>query len=69
MTNKVIFPLLATKHPGTILDPAMRALRYHGVKDLRVENDITEPTCGENQIKIKRQSGSVPKSRAVLSLK
>ncbi|KIX00521.1 uncharacterized protein Z518_10661 [Rhinocladiella mackenziei CBS 650.93] len=31
----------------------MRALRYHGVKDLRVENDIPEPQCGEDQIKIK----------------
>ncbi|KAL2427247.1 (R,R)-butanediol dehydrogenase [Exophiala dermatitidis] len=31
----------------------MRALRYHGVKDLRVDNDIPVPACGEHQIKIK----------------
>jgi len=31
----------------------MRALRYHGTKDLRVEEDISEPECGEYQIKIK----------------
>ena len=33
----------------------MRALRYHGVKDLRVDNDIPEPKCGDGQIKIKRE--------------
>lgn len=32
----------------------MRALRYHGVKDLRVDNDIAEPKCQEHQIKVKR---------------
>lgn len=31
----------------------MRALRYHGVKDLRVEHDIPEPECGDEQIKVK----------------
>ncbi|OAP62307.1 hypothetical protein AYL99_04510 [Fonsecaea erecta] len=31
----------------------MRALRYHGVKDLRVDDGIPEPKCGENQIKVK----------------
>lgn len=31
----------------------MRALRYHGVKDLRVEHDIPEPKCGDDQIKVK----------------
>jgi hypothetical protein len=34
----------------------MRALRYHGIKDLRVDNDVPEPRCGENQVKIKRES-------------
>jgi hypothetical protein len=34
----------------------MRALRYHGVKDLRVDHDIPEPKCGDNQIKVKRKS-------------
>ena len=34
----------------------MRALRYHGVKDLRLEHDVPEPTCGETQIKIRRMS-------------
>lgn len=32
----------------------MRALRYHGPKDLRVD-DIPEPKCGDNQIKIRRE--------------
>lgn len=31
----------------------MRALRYHGAEDLRVDHDVPEPQCGENQIKIK----------------
>jgi len=31
----------------------MRALRYHGPKDLRVEHDLPEPTCGDDQIKVK----------------
>ncbi|KAK5095564.1 hypothetical protein LTR70_003487 [Exophiala xenobiotica] len=31
----------------------MRALRYHGVKDLRVDQDVPEPKCGEDQIKVK----------------
>ena len=31
----------------------MRALRYHGTKDLRVDDDVPEPKCGPNQIKIK----------------
>ncbi|KAK5084655.1 hypothetical protein LTR05_005733 [Lithohypha guttulata] len=31
----------------------MRALRYHGTKDLRVEHDVPEPKCGDNQIKVK----------------
>lgn len=31
----------------------MRALRFHGPKDLRVEHDVKEPTCAEHQIKIK----------------
>lgn len=31
----------------------MRALRYYGPQDLRVEHDVPEPTCGANQIKIK----------------
>ena len=30
----------------------MRALRYHGVKDLRVDNDIPEPKCASHQIKV-----------------
>ncbi|KAH0836006.1 (R,R)-butanediol dehydrogenase [Fonsecaea pedrosoi] len=38
----------------------MRALRYHGVKDLRVDNDIPEPKCGENQIKVKLHEYSSP---------
>ncbi|EXJ96289.1 hypothetical protein A1O1_01415 [Capronia coronata CBS 617.96] len=38
----------------------MRALRYHGVKDLRVDYDIPEPTCGEHQIKIKLHEYSSP---------
>jgi hypothetical protein len=32
----------------------MRALRYHGIKDLRLEHDVPEPKCGEAQVKIKR---------------
>ena len=31
----------------------MRALRYHGVNDLRVDNDIPEPQCKPHEIKIK----------------
>lgn len=31
----------------------MRALRYHGAEDLRVDNDVPEPQCGKDQIKIK----------------
>lgn len=31
----------------------MRALRYHGPKDIRVEHDVDEPKCGDNQIKVK----------------
>lgn len=31
----------------------MRALRYHGVKDLRVEHDVPEPECKADQIKVK----------------
>jgi len=31
----------------------MRALRYHGIKDLRLEHDVPEPKCGEEQVKIK----------------
>lgn len=31
----------------------MRALRYHGAKDLRVDQDVPEPKCGEDQIKVK----------------
>ncbi|KIV77641.1 hypothetical protein PV11_09429 [Exophiala sideris] len=31
----------------------MRALRYHGIKDLRLEHDVPEPKCGDNQVKIK----------------
>jgi len=30
----------------------MRALRYHGVKDLRVDDDVAEPQCLEHQIKV-----------------
>jgi len=31
----------------------MRALRYHGVKDLRVDRDVPEPKCKDDQIKVK----------------
>jgi threonine dehydrogenase-like Zn-dependent dehydrogenase len=31
----------------------MRALRYHGVKDLRVDNDVPVPKCSPTQIKVK----------------
>jgi len=31
----------------------MRALRYHGIKDLRVDYDVPEPKCGDDQIKVK----------------
>jgi threonine dehydrogenase-like Zn-dependent dehydrogenase len=31
----------------------MRALRFHGPGDLRLEYDIAEPVCASNQIKIK----------------
>ena len=31
----------------------MRALRYHGTKDLRVDDDVPEPKCGPSQIKVK----------------
>ncbi|RVX69542.1 hypothetical protein B0A52_06606 [Exophiala mesophila] len=30
----------------------MRALRFHGPGDLRLENDINEPLCGKDQVKI-----------------
>jgi threonine dehydrogenase-like Zn-dependent dehydrogenase len=31
----------------------MRALRYHGVKDLRVDHDVPEPTCLPHQIMVR----------------
>ncbi|RMZ91602.1 hypothetical protein DV736_g1191, partial [Chaetothyriales sp. CBS 134916] len=31
----------------------MRALRYHGPSDLRVDKDVPAPTCGPGQVKIK----------------
>lgn len=31
----------------------MRALRYHGMRDLRVEHDVPEPQCQPDQIKVK----------------
>ncbi|KAI1081837.1 GroES-like protein [Whalleya microplaca] len=31
----------------------MRALRYHGIHDLRVDYDVPEPECGDDQIKVK----------------
>lgn len=31
----------------------MRALRYHGPGDLRVDNDVPEPQCKPHEIKIK----------------
>ena len=33
----------------------MRGLRYHGPRDLRVDNDLPEPACGEYQVKVKRE--------------
>lgn len=34
-------------------NPRMRALRYHGAKDLRVDNDVPEPQCKPHEIKVK----------------
>lgn len=31
----------------------MRALRYHGIKDLRLEHDVPEPTCRSGQVKVR----------------
>lgn len=31
----------------------MRALRYHGPNDLRVDKDVPEPKCEDHQIKVK----------------
>ncbi|RMZ82898.1 hypothetical protein DV737_g1932, partial [Chaetothyriales sp. CBS 132003] len=31
----------------------MRALRYHGPSDLRVDKDVPAPSCGPDQVKIK----------------
>ena len=31
----------------------MRALRYHGVKDLRVDDNVPEPQCKPHEIKVK----------------
>ena len=31
----------------------MRALRYHGVQDLRVDYDVPEPQCLDHQVKVK----------------
>lgn len=31
----------------------MRALRYYGPRDLRLENDLPEPECGSTQVKIR----------------
>ena len=31
----------------------MRALRYHGIRDLRLDEDVPEPQCKDNEIKIK----------------
>lgn len=33
----------------------MRALRYHGIKDLRLDQDVPEPKCGDTQVKIRRK--------------
>jgi len=30
----------------------MRALRYHGVQDLRLDDDVPEPQCLEHQVKV-----------------
>ena len=34
----------------------MRALRYHGIKDLRLDEDVAEPKCGDSQFKIRRET-------------
>jgi threonine dehydrogenase-like Zn-dependent dehydrogenase len=31
----------------------MRALRCHGIRDLRLDEDVPEPKCKDNEIKIK----------------
>lgn len=38
--------------PAPTSDGTMKAVRFHGKEDLRLE-DIPEPTCGKGQIKIK----------------
>ncbi|KAJ9616089.1 hypothetical protein H2204_014130, partial [Knufia peltigerae] len=38
----------------------MRALRYHGIKDLRLEHDVGEPECTETSVKIKLHEYSSP---------
>lgn len=34
----------------------MRALRYHGIKDLRLDQDVPEPKCSDTQVKIRRET-------------
>jgi hypothetical protein len=51
LNNHIVRTLASVATPPQ----TMRALRYHGIKDLRVDNDIPVPECGEYQIKIKRK--------------
>lgn len=40
------------EHPKTTIVANMRAARYYGKEDIRIENDVKKAECGEGQITI-----------------
>jgi hypothetical protein len=48
-----IVPLTSDDRQLTSVFPTMRALRYYGPGDIRLEHDVPEPVCDAHQVKIR----------------